>query len=340
METQPYRFVIHGTGLIAEFHARAIQEMPTAQLIGFCGRNIEKTQQLAKAFNCAAYLSLNAALQHADILCIATPSGLHLDGALAAAKRGKHALVEKPLEITTARIDQMIAAHQAAGTRLGCIFQLRHIPALQPIRKALQEERFGKVTHVGVHVPWWRDQAYYDDSSWHGTWQLDGGGALMNQSIHMIDILLDLFPMPDIVKSVNSSLGHGIETEDAAVAALKWKDGTIGLIHGTTSAWPGNPRRLEIFGTEGAVVLTDDNLAQFTFKKEKKEDAEILKTFGLAQATAAGAAAPGAMTHDYHTECFKAFLHALEQGDTSSANALSARRSVALIEQIYTQARC
>lgn len=339
MKAHPYRFVIHGTGLIAKFHARAIQDIPEAKLVGFCGRNIEKTQQLANEFNCAAYLSLDAALQHADILCIATASGLHLDGALAAAKMGKHALVEKPLEISTARIDQMITAHQASGTRLGCIFQLRHIPALQHIRAALREGRFGKVTHVGVHVPWWRDQAYYDDSSWHGKWHLDGGGALMNQAIHMIDILLDLFPMPDIVKAVISSAGHGIETEDAAVVGLKWKDGMLGLIHGTTSAWPGNPKRLEIFGTEGAVVLTDDKFAQYEFKKEKAEDAEVRKTFGLTHATAAGAAAPGAMTHDYHAECFKAFLHALEQGDTSNANALSARRSVDLIEQIYAQAR-
>jgi predicted dehydrogenase len=338
MKTEKYRFVIQGTGLIASFHARTIQEIPNAQLVGFCGRTLEKAQKLAHEFNCPAYTSLDSALDNADILCIATASGLHIDGALAAAKRGKHALVEKPLEITTARIDQMIAAHGAAGTRLGCIFQLRHIPALQPIRKALQEGRFGTVTHVGIHVPWWREQSYYDESSWHGKWDLDGGGALMNQAIHMIDLLLDLFPMPDTVKAVTSSAGHGIETEDAAVVPLKWKNGTLGVIHGTTSAWPGNPRRLEIFGTEGAVVLTDDALTQYIFKKPHPEDAEILSAFGQRTGNGAGASAPGAMTHDNHTECFKAFLSALEQGDISDANALSARRSVALIEQIYASA--
>jgi predicted dehydrogenase len=202
----------------------------------------------------------------------------------------------------------------------------------------LQEGRFGTVTHVGIHVPWWREQSYYDESSWHGKWDLDGGGALMNQAIHMIDLLLDLFPMPDTVKAVTSSAGHGIETEDAAVVALKWKNGTLGVIHGTTSAWPGSPRRLEIFGTEGAVVLTDDALTQYTFKRAKPEDTEILSTFGQRTETGAGASAPGAMTHDNHTECFKAFLGALEQGDISDTNALSARRSVALIEQIYASA--
>jgi UDP-N-acetyl-2-amino-2-deoxyglucuronate dehydrogenase len=339
MKTKKYRFVIQGTGLIAKFHARAIQEIPAAQLVGFCGRNISKAKELATEFNCAAFDSAEAALQQADILCVATASALHLDGTLAAAKLGKHALVEKPLEITTARIDQMIAAHQAAGTRLGCIFQLRHMPVLKYIRAALQEGRFGKITNIGVHVPWWRDQSYYDDSSWHGKWELDGGGALMNQAIHMIDIMLDLFPMPDSVKAVTSSIGHGIETEDAAVVALKWKDGAVGMIHGTTSAWPGNPKRLEIFGTEGALVMVDDKLAQCTFKNPKPEDAEILKAFGLSTLTAAGAAAPGAMTHDLHTACFKEFIDALEQGDISATNALSARRSVALIEQIYEQAR-
>jgi predicted dehydrogenase len=339
MKTKPYRFVIQGTGLIAKFHARAIRDIPNAQLVGFCGRNISKAKELATEFNCAAFDSVEAALQQADILCVATASALHLDGALAAAKLGKHALVEKPLEITTARIDQMIAAHQVAGTRLGCIFQLRHIPALEHIRTAIKEGRFGKITNIGIHVPWWRDQAYYDDSSWHGKWELDGGGALMNQAIHMIDIMLDLFPMPDIVKAVISSVGHGIETEDAAVVALKWQDGAVGMIHGTTSAWPGNPRRLEIFGTEGAIVMVDNAFAQYTFKHAKPEDADIAKEFGLLAGTAAGAAAPGAMTHDLHTACFKEFIHALEQGDMSDTNALSARRSVALIEQIYAQAQ-
>ena len=337
MKTKPYRFVIQGTGLIAEFHARAIQDIPTAQLVGFCGRNISKAIGLATEFNCAAFDAVETALQQADILCVATASALHLDGALAAAKLGKHALVEKPLEITTARIDQMIAAHQAAGTRLGCIFQLRHIPALEHIRTALKEGRFGKITNIGVHVPWWRDQSYYDDSTWHGKRELDGGGALMNQAIHMIDLMLDLFPMPDSVKAVTSSIGHGIETEDAAVVALKWKDGTVGMIHGTTSAWPGNPRRLEIFGTEGAIVMVDNAFAQYTFKHARPEDAEILKALGHVRETAAGAAAPGAMTHDLHTACFKDFIHALDQGDMSDANALSARPSVALIEQIYAQ---
>jgi len=339
MKTKPYRFVIQGTGLIAKFHARAIQEIPTAQLVGFCGRNISKAKELATEFNCAAFDSVETALQQADILCVATPSGLHLDGALAAAKLGKHALVEKPLDITTARIDQMITAHQAAGTRLGCIFQLRHIPALEHIRTALKEGRFGKVTHIGVHVPWWREQSYYDDSTWHGKRELDGGGALMNQAIHMIDLMLDFFPMPDIVKAVTSSIGHGIETEDAAVVALKWNDGAIGMIHGTTSAWPGNPRRLEIFGTEGAIVMVDNAFVQYTFKHSKPEDAEILKALGHVSETAAGAAAPGAMTHDLHTVCFKEFIQALDNGDMSDTNALSARRSVALIEQIYAQAQ-
>ena len=339
MKPKPYRFVIQGTGLIATFHARAIHDIPNAQLVGFCGRNISKAKELAAEFHCAAYDSVETALQQADILCVATASALHLDGALAAAKMGRHALVEKPLEITTARIDQMIAAHRAAGTHLGCIFQLRHIPAMEYIRNALKDGRFGKVTNIGIHVPWWRDQSYYDDSSWHGKWELDGGGALMNQAIHMIDLMLDLFPMPDVVKAVTSSIGHGIETEDAAVIALKWNCGAVGMIHGTTSAWPGNPRRLEIFGTEGAIVMVDNAFAQYTFKHAKPEDAEIVKALGLGIETAAGAASPGAMTHDLHTACFKDFIHAVEQGDRSDANALSARRSVALIEQVYAQTR-
>lgn len=334
------RYLIHGTGLIAEFHARAIREADGSELAGFAGRNAARLAELETKFGCPVWDSYETALRESDAraVSVATPSGLHLESVEAAAAAGKHVLCEKPLEVTTERIDRMIAVCAAAGVKLGCIFQLRQIPALAPIREALKAGRFGKVTFAGVFVPWWREQAYYDASSWHGRWSLDGGGALMNQAVHMVDLLCELFDVPDTVQAVASSLGHGIETEDAAVAALGWKNGMTGVVHATTSAWPGRAKRLEIFGTDGGVVLEDESLVQFRFRTELPEDAQIRYRFAPRDTHAAGAAAPGAMGHLLHAEAFRAFSRALIAGEEPACTGESARRSVALIERIYRSA--
>jgi predicted dehydrogenase len=232
----------------------------------------------------------------------------------------------------------MIAAHREAGTRLGCTFQIRYTPALQPIRDALREGRFGTLTSAGVYVPWWRSNEYYAESSWHGTQSLDGGGALMNQAIHMIDLLCDLLPPVEAVSAFISSIGHpGIETEDAATAALRFKGGAVGLICGTTSSWPGQAKRLEITGTHGTAILVDDALSVFEFRDKRPGDAEVLGRYGGSR-DAHGASNPAAMSHALHLACFQDFLTALETGAPFRIDGESARRSVALIQAIYKAA--
>ena len=340
MAKKVYGIAILGTGLISKFHARAVRDVPDARLVAVCSRERARAEAFAAEFGCMAFDSLDAMLAHpdVDILAVTTPSGAHLDAAVAAAKAGKHVLCEKPLEVTLERVDAMIAAHRSAGTQLGCTFQLRYMPALQPIRDALREGRFGKLTYAGAYVPWWRSNEYYFGSSWHGTQRLDGGGALMNQAVHMIDLLCDLLPPVESVSAFTSSVGHdGIETEDAAAAAVRFEGGAVGVIYGTTSSWPGQAKRLEITGTHGTAIVVEDRLSVFEFRDARSEDAEALVRFGQTGG-AYGVSDPAAITHALHAACFRDFVAALEAGQPFRINGESARRPVALIRAIYEAA--
>jgi len=335
-----YGFAILGTGLISRFHARAVLDAPGADLVAVCSRSQERAGSFADEFGCAAYISLDDMLAQdsVDVLLIATPSGLHLDPALAAAQAGKHVLCEKPLDIAVDRIKQMVSAHEKSGTRLGCIFQMRHFPALQPVREALLKGRFGRVTHAAVYVPWWRSQEYYTNSEWHGRMELDGGGALMNQSIHMIDLLCSLMPPVVSVSAQVSSIGHpGIEVEDCATASILFEGGALGTVMGTTSSWPGRPKRLEITGTAGTVVMENENLVCFDFLEPEPCDEYIRRKF-CAGSDLAGAADPGAMSHDGHTACITDFINALHTNIPYEVDGVEAMKSVALIEAIYRSA--
>ena len=185
-----WKIGIVGAGLIADFHARATADIENARLVGCCGLRKKRAQALAGKYACRVFKDYHEMVNSDDIdvITIATPSGSHAEPAIVAAQAGKHVLCEKPLEVTLDRIDTMIEAHKQAGTRLGGIFPYRYNDAMVPLKKAIDSGRFGRITYIGAHVPWWREDAYYQDS-WHGTWTLDGGGALMNQSIHMIDTL-------------------------------------------------------------------------------------------------------------------------------------------------------
>jgi predicted dehydrogenase len=333
-------FAIIGTGMISKFHARAIREVPGARLVAVCGRERAKAEAFAAEFRCTAFDSLDALLAcpGVDVVTVTTPSGAHLDASVAAAKAGKHVLCEKPLEITLERVDAMIAAHRQAGTRLGCTFQLRYMPALQPIRDALREGRFGTITYAGVYVPWWRTDEYYSGSPWHGKLALDGGGALMNQAIHMIDLLCDLLPPVEAVSAFTSSVGHpGIETEDAAAATLRFQGGAVGVIYGTTSSWPGQAKRLEITGTNGTAVLVEDALAVFEFRDKRAEDAALLARHGRSGG-AHGVSDPAAMTHALHAVCFRDFVACIETGQRFPVDGEAARKSVAIVRAIYESA--
>ncbi len=334
-----WNFGIIGSGLIADFHARAINDIPNAGLIGCCDKIQERAKKLAGKYGVRAFESYEQMLasDEIDIVTIATPSGFHMEPTVAAAEAGKHVICEKPLEITLERIDAMIAAHEKSGTRLGGIFPYRFNDGMKPLREAIKSGRFGKITYAGIYVPWWRTDEYYKDS-WHGTWKLDGGGALMNQSIHMVDMLCDVMPPIESLQAYTATLGHEMEAEDAAVAVLRYSNGALGVIYGTTASYPGQFRRFELTGTRGTVVQVENSFTVWQFAEERAEDAEIRGKYGQIEG-GGGVADPAAITHENHTRNFKAFLDALESGEDFWISGAEARKAVEVILGVYKSAK-
>ncbi len=335
-----WNFGIVGAGLIADFHARAIGDIPNAKLTGVCDNMLEKAHKLSDKYGAAAYDSYEKMLESddIDIVTIATPSGFHMEPTVAAAEAGKHVICEKPLDITLERIDKMIAAHDKAGTRLGGIFPYRFNEGMKPLREAIRFGRFGTITYASIYVPWWRTDEYYKDS-WHGTWKLDGGGALMNQSIHMVDMLCDLMPNIESLQAYTATLGHPqIETEDTATAVLKYTTGALGVIYGTTASFPGQFRRFEITGTQGTVIMVEDSFTTWQFADEKPEDDEVRKKFGQIEG-GGGVSDPAAISYQNHTRNFQAFLDALESGEDFWIDGTEARKAVEVILAVYEAAK-
>ena len=334
-----WNFGIIGAGLIADFHARAIADIPNARLIGCCDKIQDRAGKLAKKHDARAFENYEQMLKNndIDIVTIATPSGFHMEPTIAAAEAGKHVICEKPLEVTLERIDAMIEAHVKSGTRLGGIFPYRFNDSQTVLREAINSGRFGVITYAGIYVPWWRTDEYYKDS-WHGTLKLDGGGALMNQSIHMVDMLCDVMPPIESLQAYTGTLGHKIEAEDTAVAVLRYINGALGIIYGTTASYPGQFRRFEITGTKGTVIQVENSFTVWQFADEKPEDEEIRKEHGQIEG-GGGVADPAAITHENHTRNFKAFLDTLESGEDFWINGPEARKAVEVILAIYKSAK-
>jgi predicted dehydrogenase len=334
-----WNFGIVGAGLIADFHARAIGDIPNAKLIACCDKIEDKAKALAEKFKIEAFADYEEMLKNdqIDIVTIATPSGFHMEPTVAAAKAGRHVVCEKPLDITLDRIDAMIEAHEKSGTRLGGIFPYRFNDMMVPLREAINSGRFGVITYASIYVPWWRTDEYYKDS-WHGTWKLDGGGALMNQSIHMVDMLCDVMPPIESLQAFTATLGHKMETEDTAAAVLRYSNGALGVIYGTTASYPGQFRRFEITGTKGTVINVENSITMWQFAEEQPEDKEIRKKFGKIEG-GGGVADPAAISYENHTRNFKAFIEALESGKDFWVDGREARKAVEVILSIYRSAR-
>ncbi len=335
-------FAIIGVGTIADFHARALQQIKGAKLITVYGRSADKTAIFASKYNVSAASSFKSLLgrKDIDVVCIATPSGSHAEIAIPALNAGKHVLCEKPLDINLDRIDAMIAAAKKNKRHLTAIFQSRFGKGAQTLKRAIQQGRFGKLTMCDAYIKWWRTQNYYDSGAWRGTWKLDGGGALMNQGIHAIDLLQWLVGMPKEVFALTTTLAHSkIKVEDTAVALLKYPNGALGVIEGATSTWPGFLKRIEISGNHGSAVLEDDRLIFWQFEKETEEDKNIRATATNSSAIGGGAADPKAIGIEGHRAQIQDFVDAIHEGHSPSISGAEARKAVELILAIYRSAK-
>lgn len=330
--------------MIARFHAEAIMAMSGGTLKAIAGRTLAKSEDLAKEFSCDAYATVEELLNdpEIDIVTIATVSGAHLDPCIAAARAGKHVICEKPLEVTTERIDEIVRVCAEEGVTLAGIFNRRFYPAITELKKAVDKERFGRITMVEASIKWYRDQAYYDSGEWRGTWELDGGGALMNQSIHTIDQLLYLCgPVKSVTASMGCLIHEGIEVEDTAVAQVEFESGALGVIHGSTACWSskGHPAEIHICGESGSVFMTDTSFRVWDFKDERAEDALIRKELMNANEAGMGANDPNAIDFLGHQKNFENVVSAIENKTEPMTNGSEARKAVALICAIYESAQ-
>jgi UDP-N-acetyl-2-amino-2-deoxyglucuronate dehydrogenase len=331
-------FGIVGCGMIANFHAQAIDAIGDAKLAACFDMFAASADRFAAAQGCRAYHDLDAMLADPDVqvVTICTPSGAHRDPGVAALNAGKHLLVEKPLEITLAKCDELIAAAAKNGVKLGTIMPSRFSEANLTLKKAIDEGRFGRLTLGDTYVKWWRSQEYYDSGGWRGTWALDGGGAYMNQAIHNVDLLYWFMGDVSQVCGLTDTLAHErIEVEDTGCAVVRFANGALGTLEATTSAYPGLLKKTEIHGTTGSVIVEQDDILLWDFAGAHPEDDQIRARFGKGSATSGGASDPKAISFVGHQKQFEDFLAAIREGRDPAVDGHQGRKSVELILAIY-----
>ena len=327
---------ILGGGNISDTHARAALGIPGVEIAAVCGANRQKAERLAQAYGGVVYDVVERFLEHRplDIVAIGSPSGLHADQAIAAIGRGLHVLSEKPLDVTTAKVDSVIAAADRGGVKVGVFFQDRLKPDIAAMKSTIASGRLGKPIFAGGHVRWYRPPEYYGTSRWRGTYALDGGGALMNQAIHTVDVLQWLFGPVAQVGARTATRLHPIEVEDTAAAVLEFESGALGIIEATTSSYPGYARRIDVSGSEGTLILEGDRLVATDLRGAADHPSTL-----PAEPPPENAASATVSDSVPHQRIFEDFIRAIRDDSVPVCDAREARPSVAIIEAIYRSAR-
>jgi UDP-N-acetyl-2-amino-2-deoxyglucuronate dehydrogenase len=328
------RFAIIGVGNIAPIHAAAIHAIDGSEMVAVATRNEERGRAFASQHGATWFADYEDLLKQAepDVVAICSPHDLHLPMTLAAAQSECHVLCEKPMARNTAECDAMIDACARAGVTLGVSFQGRFEPLSLKLKAGLDADKIGRLLWASANTLWHRTDAYYRTAPWRGTWAHEGGGVLINQAIHAIDLLLSLTGMPEKITARTRTLNHQIEVEDAALAILEFAGGALGLIQATTIAHPGYPERLELFGEKGSVVFSKGE-ARLDWRiadppEEMNEQAEV----------SSGAARPMDITAAGHTALYRDFVAAIGEGRAPLVDGREGRKSVAVVEAIYRSA--
>ena len=268
-----------------------------------------------------------------DVVLIGSPSGLHAAQGIAAARHGLHVLTEKPIDVTVARGEELVAECEKAGRKLGVFFQDRFTPDFVTLKRALDEGALGRPILASARVKWWRPAEYYGQSRWRGTAALDGGGALINQGIHTVDLLLWLLGDVRRVWARSATALHAIQAEDTLVATLELASGALATYEATTAAYPGYPRRVEITGTEGTVVIEHDRLLGADLRTKHPELA------GSEAGTTASASSPVVSDARGHKAALEDFLRAIREGGEPRCSGREGLRSLVVVEALYRSAR-
>lgn len=332
----PLNFALVGCGVIASCHARCITELENANLVAVCDIIEAKARKLAETYPAEVYTNYYEMLRREDIniVNILTPSGLHAEIGIAAAQAGEHVIVEKPMDISLAKADALIEACRQADVKLCCISQHRFDFAIQDLKQAIAIGELGALNFCGSYTQWYRAQSYYDSGDWRGTWALDGGGALMNQSIHYVDLMQYIMGPVEEVYSRTAALAHGrIEVEDIAVATVKFSSGALGVIEGMTLAYPGFCARLEVFGADGGVIVENDQVKEWQLRSGKKYDRPSAEPHLIVGTTSAD------IWHHAHRRQIADMMQAIWEDREPLCNGLEGRKPLEIVLAIYQSAR-
>lgn len=342
------RFAIIGCGVICATHAAAIAAQPDAELVAVADIDAARAQNMAREHGARAYSDVSEMLrsEQLDVVDICTPSGLHGEQACQVMRSGRHVIIEKPVEISREAIVEMLSVQQETGMKMAVISQHRFDTASQHIHRLVQEGAFGRLTLGNALIPWWRSQAYYDSGAWRGTWRLDGGGVLMNQSIHSIDLLQWLMGRVRSVMAYTDTLAHRMETEDTAAAVLRFANGALGVISATTGAYPGATTRIEIYGDQGSAIIEDDHLSYLYLKRDEQQAAGDYGSHAQSQLAASekprsgGSTAqdPAALPVQGHALQIADMIRAIKEDGTPLVDGYAARHPVEIIQAIYKSA--
>jgi UDP-N-acetyl-2-amino-2-deoxyglucuronate dehydrogenase len=334
---------IVGCGMIARFHAKALAEVPNTRVAALVSRSVANAQKLKETLglSCDTYDDLAPVLarRDIDIVIVTTASGAHMEPAVAAAQAGKHVVVEKPLEVTLERCDRIIDACDKHGVKLCTIFPSRFADANRLLKAAVDAGRFGRLTLGETTCKWWRAQSYYDEGGWKGTRALDGGGALMNQAIHNVDLLLWMMGPPTLICGFTATLAHErIEVEDTGVACLRFANGALGVIQAATSVHPGLPKTIAVHGDKGSVVIEQEDVLRWELTPETAEDKAVKDRFAQKVSASGGSSNPAAISHEYHARQLRDFVSAIETGGRPAVDGREGRKAVEVILAIYRSA--
>jgi UDP-N-acetyl-2-amino-2-deoxyglucuronate dehydrogenase len=353
---KPVRLALVGAGVIGTTHGQVVSELADQiELVAVADLHLERAEKLAGESGGKAFSSLAEALaaMEIDVVTVCTPTGRHAEVAIEALEAGKHVIIEKPAEVTIEKTDEIIAAQRRAGTLVAVISQHRFDPATEVTVDAIRRGELGRLTSGIASIDWWRGQSYYDSGNWRGTWELDGGGALMNQGVHTVDLLVATLGRPVEVFAYTGTLAHErIEVEDVAVGVVKFENGALGVLHATTAAYPGLSARLQVHGDKGSVIIDNDELSFIhvtTRGGEAEEKAYGSKSTSLNQIAdypnASGGAAltagsdPGRLAIDAHRRQYENFLAALAGKEELRVDLETNRQSIAIITSVYESAR-
>jgi len=324
-----FRWGIAGCGSVAHVHAAALKEIEKVELLACYDKSGQNAENFGAKYGIRWFDNLDEFLREPlDIVSICTPSGVRRNIAIKCFEKGIHVITEKPMETTLEAINEMIEMAEKNRCVIGCILQTRFGEAEQELKKIVDSEKLGKLLLAEADVRWFRSREYYKQGGWRGTWKYDGGGALINQAIHTIDLMLWYMGNVKCVYGITKTLFHDIEVEDTAVAVLEFTNGSLGCIKASTSIVPGFPRKLGIYGTKGSAELVGENL--FIYDRENKEGKLLVE--GESVATALN---PAGFSPVNHRRQFLDFLNAVEQGRRPMVDGYEGKKVVELILAVY-----